>query len=512
MSRRKHQIEAYFQQARQLHAAGRLAEAEQAYRQILAAAPTHADSLHMLGVLALQIGQPQGALGCLDQAIALQPTTAIYRVNRAAALLALGQPPQAAEECREALRRKPNCAEALQVLGHALCDLGRPEDAVAAYQDALRHNPNLPDLHNNLGLALRQADRPEEAAAALQQAVARAPRDEQAQSNLAGVLKELGRLDEAEALYRAALRRHPNDATLHFNRAVVLLLAGHFRDGWEEYEWRFGAGVAQLAACAQPRWQGEPLDGRTLLVRAEQGFGDMFQFCRYVKLIGGGTVILEVHPPLRRLLAGLAGPKSIVGVGDEPPAFDLHIPLLSLPRLFDPPPALPYLAAERALVAAWRERIGSAGFRIGISWQGNPASQAEFGRSIPLRHWAALAAVPNVRLISLQKHHGVDQLATTGLRLETPELDAGPDGFVDSAAVMQSLDLVVTSDTSVAHLAGALGRPVWVALKHVPDWRWMQGRPDSPWYPTMRLFRQKRRGDWDSVFADMARELAERVP
>jgi tetratricopeptide (TPR) repeat protein len=513
MSKRKHAIEAYFQQGQRLHGAGRLAEAEQIYRQILAAVPTHADSLHMLGVVALQAGQPAAAIRCIDQAIALQPAAAIYHVNRANALLALGERDAAVAGCRMALRYKRNCAEAFQVMGHTLSDLGRTDEALDAYRDALRIAPNLPDLHNNLGLALRQANRLEEAAAALQTATRRAPADAQARSNLAGVMKELGRLPESEALYREALRQHPDDAVTHLNLAVTLLLAGRLADGWREYEWRFRAGAAQIPPCAQPQWQGEPLNGRTLLIRAEQGLGDMMQFCRYVPLVTGGRVVLEVHPPLRRLLSGLAGVTDFVRVGDAPQSFDLFTPLLSLPRLFDAPAgAVPYITAEPGRIAAWQSRLDAHGFRVGIAWQGNPAAPAERGRSVPLAEFLPLARIPGVRLISLQKQHGLDQLAglPEGLRVETlgDAFDSGPDAFIDTAAVMQCLDLVVTSDTSVAHLAGAMGRPVWVALKAVPDWRWMLERPDSPWYPTMRLFRQATRGEWGGVFAEIARELA----
>ncbi len=511
MSKRKHAIEAAYQQAVRLHGTGRLAEAEQLYRQILAAVPNHADSLHMLGVLALQAGHPRDALQCLDAALHLKPTAAIYHVNRANTLLALGEKEAAAAACRKAIGFKHNCAEAYQVLGHALSDLGRAEEAIAAYQDALRQNPRLPDLHNNLGLALRQADRLEEAAMALDAAVRHAPLDVQAQSNKAGVLKELGRLPESAAAYQDALRREPGNALLHLNHAIVLLLAGEFRAGWEEYEWRFRAGAARIEPCAQPQWNGEPLAGRTLLVRAEQGFGDAIQFSRFVPHLTGGRVILEVHPPLRRLLSSIPGVGQVVSIGDRLPEFDLFTPLLSLPRFFGTTlPTVPYLAAEPERVARWRHHLGTRGFKVGIAWQGNPASQAELGRSIPLAHYLKLATVPGVRLISLQKHHGLDQLARDAGAVEVlgETLDAGPDAFVDTAAVMQSLDLVVTSDTSVAHLAGALGRPVWVALRHVPDWRWLLHRPDSPWYPTMRLFRQTTRGDWTGVFDAIAEALA----
>jgi tetratricopeptide (TPR) repeat protein len=514
MSRRKHAIEAHFQSGVRLHGAGRLQEAEQVYRQIIAADPGHADSLHMLGVIASQCGQPEAAVACINRAIAVRPSAAIFHVNRASALLALGRLDAAEQACRTALRYKRNCAEAYQVLGHVLSDLKQPEDAVAAYREALRHRPDLPDLHNNLGLALRQANRLDEAIEATRAGIRRSPNDSQAIGNLAGMLKELARPAEAEASYRQALRLQPDNATLHVNLAVVLLLAGRLTEGWEEYEWRFRAGAVRLPPCDRPQWNGEPLAGRTLLIRAEQGLGDTIQFCRYVpSLPQEGRLILEVQPGLRRLMSCLPGVSQLVTVGETLPRFDLHCPLLCLPRLADDLGApVPYLTAEPDRVAAWRARLGSGGYRIGIAWQGNPTSAAEWGRSVPLHHFLPLARIPGVRLISLQKHDGLDQLQTApdGLGIEMPGggFDAGPDAFVDTAALMQSLDLVVTSDTSIAHLAGALGRPVWVALKHVPDWRWLLEGEELAWYPTMRLFRQTERGNWAGVFERIADRLS----
>jgi tetratricopeptide (TPR) repeat protein len=510
MSKRKHAIEAYFQSGVRLHGAGRLAEAEQVYRRVLAELPGHADSLHMLGVLASQCGQPQAALGCIDQAIAIKPSAAMFHVNRAAALLALRRLDAALEACQAALRLQHGLAEASQVMGHVLSDLGRPEEALEAYRNAVRLKPDLPDLYNNIGLVLRQADRLEEAVVALRQAVKRAPRDEQAQGNLAGVLKELGLVAEAEDCYRAALRLRPEDPVLHLNLGILLLLAGRFDTGWQDYEWRFRAGAAHVPQSNLPRWNGGDLAGRTLLIRAEQGMGDTIQFCRYVPLVTGGQVVLEVQPGLRHLTRNITS--HIVEVGDATPAFDVWCPLLSLPHLLGMRATTPsYLAADADRVAAWRDRIGTHGRRIGIAWQGNPEAAAEWGRSVPLLEYLPLAQVPGVRLISLQKHHGLEQLANLpdGMRIETlgDDFDAGRDAFIDAAAVMQCLDMVITSDTSVAHLAGALGRPVWVALKHVPDWRWQLKGEDCLWYPTMRLFRQARRGDWGGVFARMAELL-----
>lgn len=519
MSKRKQAIEAHFHGARRLHDAGRLLEADQAYRQVLAAAPAHAESLHMLGVIAVQTGQPGPALAWFDRAIALRPSAALFHVNRAAALLRLRRLDEAEAACRAALRLEHNSAAAHQTLGHVLCDAGKAEEAIAAYRQAARHRPDLPDVDSHLGLALRQAGRLEEAAAALQQAVRRVPGDPAERSNLAGVLKELGRLGEAEACYREALRHRPDDAGLHFNLALLLLLDGRFAAGWDEYEWRFRAGVARLPPCEAPRWTGERLGERVLLIRAEQGLGDTIQFCRYAAMAAGcGQVFLEVQPPLRRLLAdGLGGVVPVIAAGSPLPAFDLCSPLLSLPRLLGSPgPVAPYLTADPERVARWRSVLGGEGRRIGIAWQGNPASAAEFGRSIPVREFGPLAQMPGVRLISLQKQHGLDQLAAPppGLRIETlgDNFDPGPDAFVDTAAVMRCLDLIVTSDTAVAHLAGALGCPVWVGLQHVPDWRWGMAGDRCRWYPTMRLFRQPARGDWTGVFARMAAQLAAAVP
>jgi tetratricopeptide (TPR) repeat protein len=513
MNRPLQAIEAYYQNGLKLHGAGRLPEAEQAYRQVLAVQPAHADAMHMLGVLASQCGQPQAALACLDRAIALKPSAALFHVNRAGALLALRQLEAAEAACREALRRKRNCAEAYQVLGHVLCDENRPEEAIAAYREALRLKPDLPDLHNNMGLALRLAGRLEDAVVALRQAVRRAPRDSGAQGNLAGVMKELGRLDEAEACYRAAIQTRPEDAAAHVNLGIVLLLAGRHGEGWPEYAWRFRAGAVRIPACDKPRWNGGALDGRTLLIRCEQGLGDTVQFSRYLKVAAErGSVVFEAQPGLRRLLSGVIGPERMVSVGEALPAFDVWCPLLDLPLLLGmDAPAPPYLAADAERILKWRERIGPEGRKIGIAWQGNPNAAAERGRSVPLREFLPLAGVPGVRLISLQKHHGLDQLANLpeGLEVELlgEDFDAGPDAFADTAAVMQNLDLIITSDTSIPHLAGALGCPTWVALQHVPDWRWEIRGETSRWYPSMRLFRQTQRGDWAGVFTRIAEAL-----
>jgi Flp pilus assembly protein TadD len=528
MSKRSQQIDAFFRQGQQLHMAGRLAEAERVYRQVIAAMPRHADALHALGALALQAGHPDAADALLRQAIGLKPA-ADFLLTRAHALLALGRPKEAADTARHVLRGRPASAEAYQLLGHALSDDPRTENAIEAYRAALRLRPNLPDIRNNLGTALRRAGHLQEAEQELRQA----PAEPEALVNLSSVQKERGAFAEAEATLRRALALAPENAVLRYNWALLMLLLGRTdeaRDGWEQ---RFRAGAVPARPFTQPQWRGEaPRQGK-LLVHAEQGLGDVIQFVRYLPGLLG-NVVFEAPPHLIRLLSSNPAMPPMVSTDTMPPDVAAVVPLLSLPvRTEIPPVKPPYLFAEPDRVALWGERIATgsrvgnnttgsrvgintpgsgvginpAGLRVGINWQGFPGRFEDKGRSFPLAMFQPLA-VPGVRLISLQKAAGEDQIAAAGFDVETLNgLDEGHDAFLDTAAVMMNLDLVITSDTSIAHLAGALGRPVWVALRQVPDWRWLLDRADSPWYPTMRLFRQAVDGDWAAVFAAIARAL-----
>jgi Tfp pilus assembly protein PilF len=503
MSKRSQQIDIFFRQGQQLHMAGRLAEAEQVYRQVIAAMPRHADALHALGALALQTGRPAVAETLLRQAIGLKPA-ADYQITRANALLALNRPADAAEIVRQVLRVRPHSAQAHQVLGHALSDGGQPDAAIDAYRTALRLKPMLPDIRNNLGMALRQANRLEEAEQELRQA----PPEVESLVNLSSVQKERGAFADAEATLRQALRIAPDNPVLRYNWSLLMLLLGRTAEVWDGWEQRFRAGAIPARSFAQPQWRGDPLGQRRLLIHTEQGLGDVIQFARTLPAIEGNAVF-EVPPRLIRLLSSNRSLPPMIPAGSALPQVDVVVPLLSLPARTRLPAAQPpYLFAEPDRVAAWRARIGMGGFRIGINWQGFSGRFEDKGRSLPLALFQPLAAVPGVRLISLQKGEGEEQIAAAEFPLETLEgLDAGPDAFLDTAAVMANLDLVITSDTSIAHLAGALGRPVWVALRYVPDWRWMLDRADSPWYPAMRLFRQVSDGDWTPVFAAMAEAL-----
>jgi Flp pilus assembly protein TadD len=503
MSKRSQQIDAFFRQGQQFHMAGRLAEAEHVYRQVIAAAPRHAEALHALGALALQADEPAVAEALLTQAIGVKPA-ADFQLTRAHALLALQRPQEAEQVVRQVLRGRVQNAEAHQVLGHALCDLRQPEAAIEAYETALRLKPRLPDLRNNLGMALRQAGRLSDA----EREFRAAPPEPEALVNLSSVQKELGAFADAEATLRQALRMAPDSPVLRYNWSLLMLLLGRDAEAWDGWEQRFRAGATPGRPFTEPQWQGEGLAERTLLVHSEQGLGDVIQFVRYLPGIAG-RVVFEAPSRLMRLLSSNPSMPPMVAAGGALPRFDTVIPLLSLPaRTTVAPVASPYLFAEPDRVAAWRDRIGTGGLRIGINWQGNSGRFEDRGRSMPLAAFAPLAAVPGVRLISLQKGEGEDQIAGAGFAVEVlAGLDGGADAFLDTTAVMMTLDLVVTSDTSIAHLAGALGRPVWVALRTVPDWRFMLNRADSPWYPTMRLFRQVSDGDWAPVFATMAAAL-----
>ena len=299
--------------------------------------------------------------------------------------------------------------------------------------------------------------------------------------------------------------------------------SGDFEKGWSEYEWRWRCSTVLPRPFPQPLWQGEPLDGRTILLHAEQGLGDTLQFVRYAPMVKqrGAEVIVSCQKPLLSLLKSCPGIDSLLPQASVVPQFDVQASLMSIPSIFGTtlatiPSEVPYLSANADLAEHWRERLRSLqGFKIGINWRGRPGNPSERHRGIPLRAFAPLARLPGVRLISLQKGPGWEEIAAAAENVPVVDLGraldeaAGP--FMDTAAIMHNLDLVITSDTVIAHLAGALGVPVWVALPFVPDWRWLLEREDSPWYPTMRLFRQKRPGEWDEVFERIAAAVGERI-
>jgi hypothetical protein len=339
--------------------------------------------------------------------------------------------------------------------------------------------------------------------------------------NLATALLVQGKPDEAVAVHETILERNPGSAGAHLWRALARLLMGDWEQGWRDYEWRWGCEEFGGLPYQQPLWDGGPLAGRTILLHAEQGLGDTLLFVRYAKLVKqrGGKVVLACPKALLRLLADCPGVDQLVGQGAPLPPFDCHAPLLSLPGLFRTTPAnvpadVPYLFASPSLVEHWRHELAAhSGFKIGIAWQGNPLFKGDRLRSFPLAHFEPLARIPGAKLFSLQKGLGSEQMQQVGFPVVdlASRLDEASGPFLDTAAVMKNLDLVIAADTSIAHLAGALGAPVWLPLPFAPHWVWMLHREDSPWYPTMRLFRQRHWGDWPDAFERMAGELRRRV-
>lgn len=479
---------AYYNKAGVLAALERYPEALEVYDALLTLRPDFADGWVGRGLVLAALGRGEDALACHDKAISLKADFAEAHFNRANALVELRRAEAALASYDRAIALKPDYAEAHFNRGNALRDLRRFNEALPSYEKAIALRPDYAEAYNNRGNAL----------------------------------VELNRLGESLAEFDKAIALRPDYGDAHYNKSVPLLLLGEFEAGWRAYEWRKAkAEVLRDRGYKAPMWAGEDISGKTILVHWEQGFGDTIQICRYVKLLerAGARVLFAPQRPLRALMRSLGGAVEIVDADDNSLEFDFHCPQMSLPLAFKTtlqtiPADAPYLSAEPERVARWAARIGTAGFKIGIGWLGSPFG-TKIGRSAPLAAFARLAKTPGVRLISLQKLEASDPPVDLpeGMALEFPgeDFDAGPDAFLDAAAVMKVVDLAITVDTAIAHVGGALGVPTWVAQKFAPDWRWLMDCADSPWYPTVRLFRQKTPGDWAGVFCDIEAALAEAV-
>ncbi len=469
------------QRGLELHRRGQLAEAEPIYRQLARANPGHFGVAQLLGALLLQSGRAGEAARELERACALKPDAVEVLGQWGDALRADGQLEAAITAYRCKLALRPDDVDALYLMGVSLHSLQRFEEALQAYEHALRLRPDGPRIL----------------------------------FSCANALGELGRFTEALECFDHCIRVQPDFDAAYRNRGILKLLTGDLAGGWPDYEHRRPkASEREITPSIAPDWQGEDLRGKSILVSDATGLGDAIQFIRYLPMLGdrGARVSFLGNPKLFRLFRPLASRIRFLGSLPKDERFDFHCKLLSLPGLFDTrldtiPCPVPYLFAEPERIAKWGARIGSEGFRIGIVWKGNPSRTIDGGRSVPLSCFAPLARIPGVRLISLQKRYGLEQLQhlPEGMVVESPgdDLDEGDDAFLDSAALMQHLDLVVSSDTSTIHVAGALGRPAFLALKFVPEWRWFLGRNDTDWYPSVRLFRQPVLDDWDSAFEAM---------
>jgi hypothetical protein len=545
------QIQSKLEQALAFHQRGQLPQAKALYTDILKAQPTHANALHLLGGIASQTGEPQtavelfdkaiaskpnfaeahfnrgnalqvlrqldAALASYDEAVAIRPDYAEAHANRGAALQALKHLDDAVAGYDRAISIKPDHAEAYSNRGAALHELKQLDAAVASFDKAIAIKPDYAVAYFNRGIVLQELKQPDAAVASFDEAIAIKPDYAEAHSVRGLALHALNQLDAAVASFDEAIAIKPDYADANFNKGLALLSSGNFEKGWELYEWRWKmpALKGKQRNFTQPQWLGtRSIEGRTVLLHAEQGFGDTIQFCRYARLVAnlGAKVIVEVPAALKGLLQGLGGASEIVEAGQALPAFDFHCPLMSLPLAFKttlntiPAPGR-YLLCDRGKTEFWANKLGAkARPRVGLVWSGTTTHVNDHNRTLTLG--SLLPHLPaTFDYVSLQKElRDGDKaaLASSTIRHFGEELRE----FSDTAALCELMDVVISVDTSVAHLAGALGKRTWVLLPYVPDWRWLLDRDDSPWYPSAKLYRQERIGEWAGVLERVGADLA----
>ena len=516
-------VEAIINRGMVLQQMQRLEEALAAFDRAIALDGRSADAFNNRGLALQELNRVDEAIASYDQAIVIHPTHCDAWSNRGGALVAMKLTDAAIASCERAIALDPTHASAINNRGIALHEARKVAEALSSYDQAIALRPDFTEAWNNRGNALHDLRRMNEALSSFERAIELRPSYAEAINNRGMVRQDLGQLDAALADYNHAIDLRPGYVEAFKRRAGLELLRGNFAEGWADFELglensrlrsaaAFGPGGASI-----PFWRGENLAGKKILLSEPNGLGDTLQFIRLVPrlLAQGAAVSLLCPASFFRVLAAFSDRIHFISeVGRE--HFDFQCWLWSLPHYLNLgadnfAQGIPYLCAEPALVDKWSGRLDRRQFNIGVCWQGNPERKIDAGRSMALSHFFPLSQVPGVRLISLQKHFGLDQLdcLPAGMSVESPGdgFDDGPDAFVDSAALLQRLDLLIAADTSITHLAGALGRPAWLALGFVPDWRWLLERADSPWYPSIRLFRQQRIDDWSTVFEAMADAL-----
>jgi tetratricopeptide (TPR) repeat protein len=550
-------------EAFQCYQTGDRQRAKDICKKVLAGRPDHAEALHLKGLIHHRAGEYEEAVDLISKAIEIDPNQPLFFNNLGGAYQEKGDPMEAVACYQQAVQLKPDFAEACHNLGkayliekrfeeallwfekavhlgadcreaypkmsEALLELGRPDEAIACGKRFLDMAPDSANAYFIIGNGFKEQDRFEAAIASYKAALDLNPGHVQALVHMGLAYQLLGRIEYAMESFDRAIAIDNTHAGANLNRALAHLLTGDYAEGWKGYEWRLRMDDWKRRhprSPDRPRWDGSSFRDATVLVHHEQGLGDALQFVRYLPMVRarGGKVVFEADRRLLRLFKGLAGAEDLavlsVGRCSEMEAI-CEIPLLSLPGLFGTtlekiPSDIPYLRVEADLVDLWARRLSDIqGFRVGISWQGNPSYRDDRHRSAPLKCFMDLTRMEGVTLVSLQKGHGLDQMEHLPNDVSIvnlgPELDNGTDAFVDTAAVMANLDLIVTSDTAIPHLAGALGVPVWLVLPHIPDWRWGLSGETCPWYPSMRIFRQERPNDWPGVFQCVCRSLQERM-
>ncbi len=492
---------------------GKYAQAEKIYWQIIEQVPDSAVAYKNLGNALLNQGKLEDASAYYQQGLTLEPNDAITYYHLGIVFHQQDKLEEAIDCYQKSLAIHPDSATVLNNLGNAWQRQGKLEAAIACYCKSLTLDSNQILTYHNLGSALNVRGEAEEALASFQKALALDSNNIESYQNLAIFYQDNRQYKEALACCDRALEIDPNNPEIHWSRALTLLKLGDYERGFIEYEWRWRRNENPPRTLQKPIWDGSNLEGKTILLQAEQGMGDLIQFIRYVPLLleGGSRIIVECHPPLLKLLKTVKGIEKVVAIGETLPEFDVYIPILSLPRIFKTnletiPAQIPYLNPLE-LVNLQINKSAQCKLKVGIVWAGNPKHPSDRRRSSSIHYFFQLLNLPNVAFYSLQKGSKESEIAQISYSLSLIDLSNQINDFADTAAVINQLDLVITVDTAVAHLAGALGKPVWVLLCYNSDWRWIIDREDTPWYPTMRLFHQNRPGDWQEVLERVAQNL-----
>ncbi|HTK84641.1 MAG TPA: tetratricopeptide repeat protein [Patescibacteria group bacterium] len=508
-------VSAHYNRGNCLRSAGDPVGAVAAYRQALAIQPDYPEALNNLATVLKDHGEYVEAAACCEKALTIKPGHVESMVNLGSIFKELKEPGRALEYYDRALTQRPGYIDALNNKGLALIDLSRFDEAIECFDQAIAAAPNRAEIYNNLAAAFDEKGEYKTSFEKYQQALALMPDCPESYYGLGNLARKQGRIDEAVDYYSRAIALRPGYAEAHWNMAFLLLLKGDLIPGWRESEWRWRRKNMKMHGFAGPAWDGGDLTGKTILLHCEQGLGDSIQFIRYAAFVKrkGGTVLLSCPPVLKKLFIGVSGIDEIFTDPKNLPKYDVQAPLLSLPGMVGTtletiPSSKYYLKADEGRGDFWRQKLSNLiGLKVGIVWRGNPQHLNDRNRSMRPEQFAAFANLPGVAIVNLQKDARSDEIAALGVGKSF--LNAGPElgDFSDTAALVSCLDLVISVDTSVCHLAGALGVPVWTLVAHEPDWRWLLGRADTPWYPSMRLYRQPAAGDWASVAAAVKADL-----
>ncbi len=503
-----------------LEALGKFQEAVHAYQKAVTIKPDYAEAYHNMAIALQSLGRYDAAVEKCTQAISLEPNFARAYNTRAFSLEKQKLYDEAIKNYRQALQLEPNLVEAYNHLGVLLNEQGKIDEAIKNFRQALQCDPYYAELYNNLGIALKEQEQFSEAMANFVRSIQLDPQFAEAYYNLANSLRDEGRCVEAINNYNKAIGLNPDYAQAHWNLSLTNLLSGNYLEGWKGYRWRRNADLKILTDYhknGKSRWDGSSFENKTLLVHYEQGLGDNIQFVRYLPMVKerGGTVVYETLKPLIGLFKGFPGVDEIVEYRKDEKLslhYDVYSSLMDMPNIFGTtvetiPAGVPYIHADPAKVEYWRKKLSGDDLKVGIVWAGSPEHGNDRYRSCSLKCFASLAEIEGVQLYGLQKGQAAGQMDEYADTIKVTNISKDFNDLTDTAAAIENLDLVISVDTSVLHLSGAIGKCTWALLPYAPEWRWMLYRNDSPWYPTMRLFRQANWSDWAAVFQHVAEEL-----